>query len=128
MNNFAIAISLGLQYGVPLDEYVSAYVGTKFEPSGKVYGNDRILSATSILDYIFRELAISYLNREDLAHTPSIGNIEKQFEEKPEDVNDDQSQLLKIVKDISSKGFLRSNYKKKLVDLSDIRINLKGKK
>ena len=75
MNNFAIAISLGLQYGVPLDEYVSAYVGTKFEPSGKVHGNDRILSATSILDYIFRELAISYLNREDLAHTPSIGNI-----------------------------------------------------
>ena len=59
MNNFAIAISLGLQYGVPLDEFVSAYVGTKFEPSGKVHGNDRILSATSILDYIFRELAIS---------------------------------------------------------------------
>ncbi len=128
MNNFAIAISLGLQYGVPLDEYVSAYIGTKFEPSGKVHGNDRILSATSILDYIFRELAISYLNREDLAHTPSIGNIEKQTEEKSEDVNDDQNQILKIVKDISSKGFLRSNYKKKLVDLSDIRINLKGKK
>ncbi len=128
MNNFAIAISLGLQYGVPLDEYVSAYVGTKFEPSGKVHGNDRILSATSILDYIFRELAISYLNREDLAHTPSIGNAEKQIEEKSEDINDDQSQLLKIVKDISSKGFLRSNYKKKLIDLSDIRINLKGKK
>ena len=63
MNNFAIAISLGLQYGVPLDEFVSAYVDTKFEPSGKVYGNDRILSASSILDYIFRELAISYLNR-----------------------------------------------------------------
>ena len=128
MNNFAIAISLGLQYGVPLDEYVSAYVGTKFEPSGKVHGNDRILSATSILDYIFRELAISYLNREDLAHTPSIGNTEKQAEGKSEDINDDQNQLLKIVKDISSKGFLRSNYKKKLVDLSDIRINLKGKK
>ena len=128
MNNFAIAISLGLQYGVPLDEYVSAYVGTKFEPSGKVHGNDRILSASSILDYIFRELAISYLNREDLAHTPSIGNSEKQLEEKSEDINDDQNQILKIVKDISSKGFLRSNYKKKLVDLSDIRINLKGKK
>ncbi len=128
MNNFAIAISLGLQYGVPLDEYVSAYVGTKFEPSGKVHGNDRILSASSILDYIFRELSISYLNREDLAHTPSIGNSEKNFEEKSEDINDDQNQILKIVKDISSKGFLRSNYKKKLVDLSDIRINLKGKK
>ena len=123
MNNFAIAVSLGLQYGVPLDEFVSAYVGTKFEPSGQVHGNDRILSATSILDYIFRELAISYLNREDLAHTPTIGSNEKQ-----EEINEDQNQLLKIVKDISSKGFLRSNYKKKLVDLSDIRINLKGKK
>ena len=123
MNNFAIAVSLGLQYGVPLDEFVSAYVGTKFEPSGKVHGNDRILSATSILDYIFRELAISYLNREDLAHTPTIGSNEKH-----EEINEDQNQLLKIVKDISSKGFLRSNYKKKLVDLSDIRINLKGKK
>jgi ribonucleoside-diphosphate reductase alpha chain len=128
MNNFAIAISLGLQYGVPLDEFVSAYVGTKFEPSGKVHGNDRILSATSILDYIFRELAISYLNREDLAHTPSIGGLEKQTDEKSNEINDDQNQLLKIVKDISSKGFLRSNYKKKLVDLSDIRISLKGKK
>ncbi len=128
MNNFAIAISLGLQYGVPLDEYISAYVGTKFEPSGKVHGNDRILSATSILDYIFRELAISYLNREDLAHTPSIGNVDKQFDEKSEEANDGQNQILKIVKDISSKGFLRSNYKKKLVDLSDIKINLKGKK
>ena len=129
MNNFAIAISLGLQYGVPLDEFVSAYVGTKFEPSGKVHGNDRILSATSILDYIFRELAISYLNREDLAHTPSIGSSDKQVDENQNEINnEDQNQLLKIVKDISSKGVLRSNYKKKLVDLSDIRINLKGKK
>ena len=128
MNNFAIAISLGLQYGVPLDEFVNAYVGTKFEPSGKVFGNDRILSATSILDYIFRELAISYLNREDLAHTPSIGNLEKSNEKNLDEVSDDQNQFLKIVKDITSKGFVRSNYKKKLVDLSDIRINLKGKK
>ena len=128
MNNFAIAISLGLQYGVPLDEFVNAYIGTKFEPSGKVNGNDRILSATSILDYIFRELAISYLNREDLAHTPSIGNLDKTTDEISEENIDDQNQFLKIVKDISSKGFLRSNYKKKLVDLSDIRINLKGKK
>ena len=127
MNNFAIAISLGLQYGVPLDEFVNAYVDTKFEPSGKVYGNDRIMSATSILDYIFRELAISYLNREDLAHTPSIG--------KSENINDNESssfeennQLIKIVKDMTSKGFVRNDYKRKLVDLSDIRINLKGKK
>ena len=127
MNNFAIAISLGLQYGVPLDEFVNAYVDTKFEPSGKVYGNDRILSATSILDYIFRELAISYLNREDLAHTPSIGNTEKTIDSSYEET-EDQQQILKIVKDITSKGFVRNNYKKKLVDLSDIRINLKGKK
>ena len=128
MNNFAIAISLGLQYGVPLDEFVSAFVDTKFEPSGKVFGNDRILSATSILDYIFRELAISYLNREDLAHTPSIGITDKQNEKQIGDVGEDHNQFLKIVKDITSKGFVRSNYKKKLVDLSDIRINLKGKK
>ena len=128
MNNFAIAVSLGLQYGVPLDEFVNAYVDTKFEPSGKVYGNDRILSASSILDYIFRELAISYLNREDLAHTPSIGGSEKAEENTSEEPNEDQNQFLKLVKDITSKGFVRSDYKKKLVDLSDIRINLKGKK
>jgi len=127
MNNFAIAISLGLQYGVPLDEYVNAYVDTKFEPSGKVYGNDRIMSATSILDYIFRELAISYLNREDLAHTPSIGGSEK-INDSNTETTEDQNQFLKLVKDITSKGFVRSNYKRKLVDLSDIRINLKGKK
>ena len=128
MNNFAIAISLGLQYGVPLDEFVNAYVDTKFEPSGKVYGNDRILSASSILDYIFRELAISYLSREDLAHTPSIGTgVEKSKDSEMID-NEDSNQFLKLVKDITSKGFVRNNYKKKLVDLSDIRINLKGKK
>ena len=126
MNNFAIAVSLGLQYGVPLDEFISAFVGTKFEPSGKVHGNDRILTATSILDYIFRELAISYQNREDLAHTPSIGNSE--ISNIYEQNSDDQNQLLKIVKDITSKGFVRNNYKKNLVDLSDVKINLKGKK
>ena len=128
MNNFAIAISLGLQYGVPLDEFVNAYVDTKFEPSGKVNGNDRILSASSILDYIFRELAISYLNREDLAHTPSIGNKDISQNETGEEDFDGQNTFLKIVKDITSKGFIRSNYKKNLVDLSDIKINLKGKK
>ncbi len=127
MNNFAIAVSLGLQYGVPLDEFISAFVGTKFEPSGKVHGNDRILSATSILDYIFRELAISYQNREDLAHTPSIGS-ENQDINSEDNNSEDQNQLLKIVKDITSKGFVRNNYKKNLVDLSDVKINLKGKK
>ncbi len=125
MNNFAIAISLGLQYGVPLDEFISAFVGTKFEPSGKVHGNDRILSASSILDYIFRELAISYQNREDLAHTPSIGSNDANTDEQNDE---DQNQLLKIVKDITSKGFVRNNYKKNLVDLSDVKISLKGKK
>ena len=124
MNNFAIAISLGLQYGVPLDEFVNAYVGTKFEPSGKIEGNDRILSASSILDYIFRELAISYSGREDLAHTPSLMPQENNREiNKEEDM-----QFLKLVRDITSKGFVRSNYEKKLIDLTDVRINLKSKK
>ena len=124
MNNFAIAISLGLQYGVPLDEFVSAYVGTKFEPSGKIDGNDRILSASSILDYIFRELAISYLGREDLAHTPSLMPQESNREINKEE----DTQFLKLVRDITSKGFVRSNYEKKLIDLTDIIINLKSKK
>jgi len=124
MNNFAIAISLGLQYGVPLDEFVDAFIETKFEPSGEIKGNDRILSASSILDYIFRELAISYLGREDLAHTPSINKItnDKMISDDNEDT------FLKLVKGITSKGFIRSNYKDKLVDLSNIRINLKSNK
>jgi len=124
MNNFAIAISLGLQYGVPLDEFVDAFIETKFEPSGEIKGNDRILNASSILDYIFRELAISYLGREDLAHTPSIN--------KPSGdklINDDsEDTFLKLVKGITSKGFIRSNYKDKLVDLTNVRINLKSNK
>ncbi len=123
MNNFAIAISLGLQYGVPLDEFVDAFIETKFEPSGEIKGNDRILNASSILDYIFRELAISYLGREDLAHTPSIN---KTINEKVVSSSEDDA-FLKLVKDITSKGFVRSNYKKNLIDLSDVKINLKGK-
>ena len=124
MNNFAIAISLGLQYGVPLDEFVDAFIETKFEPSGEIKGNDRILNASSILDYIFRELAISYLGREDLAHTPSIN---KPANDKI--INDDnEDTFLKLVKGITSKGFIRSNYKDKLVDLSNVRINLKSNK
>ena len=121
MNNFAIAISLGLQYGVPLDEYVDAFIDTKFEPSGNVIGNDRILSASSILDYVFRELAISYLGKEELAHTPSIASAKNINTENEDD------KFLKIVKNITSKGFVRSNYEEKLVDLSDVRINLKTK-
>jgi len=125
MNNFAIAISLGLQYGVPLDEFVDAFIETKFEPSGKIIGNDRILNASSILDYIFRELAISYLGREDLAHTPSI-IIKSHGDKASSDENEDT--FLKLVKGITSKGFVRSNYKDKLVDLSNVRINLKSNK
>jgi len=121
MNNFAIAISLGLQYGVPLDEYVDAFIDTKFEPSGNVNGNDRILSASSILDYVFRELAISYLGKEELAHTPSIASTKDITNETTDD------KFLQIVKNITSKGFIRSNYEEKLVDLSDVRINLKSK-
>ncbi len=68
INNFAIAVSLGLQYGVPLEEYVDAFTFTRFEPAGPVQGNDSIKYATSILDYVFRELAVSYLSRFDLAH------------------------------------------------------------
>ena len=124
MNNFAIAISLGLQYGVPLDEFVDAFIETKFEPSGEIKGNDRILNASSILDYIFRELAISYLGREDLAHTPSISkNVENKISNE-----DNEDTFLKLVKGITSKGFIRSNYKDKLVDLSNVRINLKSNK
>ena len=121
MNNFAIAISLGLQYGVPLDEYVDAFIDTKFEPSGNVQGNDRILSASSILDYVFRELAISYLGKEELAHTPSIVSAKIPQNETADD------KFLKIVKNITSKGFVRSNLEEKLVDLSNVRINLKTK-
>ena len=124
MNNFAIAISLGLQYGVPLDEFVDAFIETKFEPSGEIKGNDRILNASSILDYIFRELAISYLGREDLAHTPAINKASE-----TKILNEDgEDSFLKLVKDITSKGFVRNNYKDKLVDLSNVRINLKSNK
>ena len=123
MNNFAISISLGLQYGVPLDEFIDAFIETKFEPSGEVKGNDRILNATSILDYIFRELAISYLGREDLAHTPSISGTNKNIVSEEEDSN-----FIKLVKNITSKGFIRSNYREKLVDLSNYKISLKSKK
>ena len=77
INNFAIAVSLGLQYGVPLEEYVDAFTFTRFEPAGPVQGNDSIKYATSILDYVFRELAVSYMSRFDLAHAdPSESNFD----------------------------------------------------
>ncbi len=89
MNNFAIAVSLGLQYGVPLEEYVEAFTFTRFEPAGFVQGNEAIKNATSILDYIFRELAVSYLGRNDLAHVDpaeivgatALGSSDEELEE-----------------------------------------------
>ena len=77
MNCFAIAISLGLQHGVPLEEFVDAFVFTRFEPNGMVMGNDRIKMATSVIDYVFRELAITYLGRTDLSHVPGRGSPQR---------------------------------------------------
>jgi len=111
MNNFAIAISLGLQYGVPLEEFVEAFTFTRFEPSGMVSGNDTIRMATSILDYIFRELAISYLGRNELAHvepadllpdTVGRGTSESQLDAH-------NSQIGAVVERVTSKGYVRSN-------------------
>lgn len=78
MSNFAVAVSLGLQHGVPLEEYVEAFTQTRFEPAGFVENHDRINSATSILDFIFRDLAIAYLGRDDLAHvTPDVARLDE---------------------------------------------------
>ncbi len=112
MNNFAIAVSLGLQYGVPLDEYVDAYVFTRFDPSGPVKGNDQIKHATSILDYIFRELAISYLGRGDLAH---VDPNESSVDAIGRGVNEEKTQeeAAKLI----SKGFSRSTVSDNLVIL-----------
>ncbi len=110
MNNFAIAISIGLQYGVPLEEFVEAYVGTKFEPSGTVQGNDSIKMASSILDYVFRELAISYLNKKDLAHFDPEQNISNR------ENNENKIQELKAaaasetISRYASTGYVRSNF------------------
>jgi len=112
MNNFAIAVSLGLQYGVPLEEFVDAYVFTRFDPSGPVSGNDQIKHATSILDYIFRELAISYMGRSDLAHVDpaesAVDAIGKGVTR--EKAQEDASRLI-------SKGFSRSTVSDNLVVL-----------
>jgi ribonucleoside-diphosphate reductase alpha chain len=112
MNSFAMAISIGLQYGVPLEEFVDAFSFTRFEPSGMVTGNDAIKMATSILDYIFRELAVSYLGRTDLAHTdPSdflpdtIGHAKDQH---PTGEFSDHQEIEKITR-LASNGYVRSN-------------------
>jgi ribonucleoside-diphosphate reductase alpha chain len=118
MNNFAIAVSIGLQYGVPLEEFVEAFTFTRFEPAGMVEGNDTIKMATSIVDYIFRELAISYLGRQDLAHVQpgdlmpdtvgkghAEGNLPKDATRAAETVT---AQLAEIQR-VTSSGFVRSN-------------------
>src|SRR5476651_321516 len=115
MNNFAIAISIGLQYGVPLDEFVEAYTFTRFEPSGLVEGNDAIKMSTSVLDYIFRELAISYMARNDLAHVePSDlrpdGVGRGQFEgDLPVEGTQAAETAAAAVNRIASVGYMRSN-------------------
>ena len=112
MNNFAIAISIALQYGVPLEEYVEAFTFTRFEPSGIVEGNDSIKMSTSIIDYIFRELAVSYLGRNDLAHihpedlepdTVGRGTEEDDLVAKASQV------ALDVVERYASQGYMRSN-------------------
>ena len=115
MNNFAIAVSVGLQYGVPLEEFVDAFTFTKFEPAGMVQGNDSIKNATSILDYIFRELAVSYLDRTDLAHVKpegasfdSLGRGEEEGVSNIQEMSETAaSKSLNVLKQISSTGYLR---------------------
>ena len=106
MNNFAIAISIGLQYGVPLEEFVDAFVFTRFEPAGKVDGNDQVRSATSILDYLFRELGISYLGRDDLANRdPDALNADGLGRGKAEEAEGEDEPL--AFAHLISKGFSR---------------------
>ncbi len=108
MNNFAIAVSIGLQYGVPLEEFVEAYTFTRFEPSGMVEGNDTIKMATSILDYLFRELAISYLGRNDLAHVQPE-DLRHDTLGKGEAQADLEKAAEKVVEAVASSGYLRGN-------------------
>ncbi|MFY0618758.1 vitamin B12-dependent ribonucleotide reductase [Shimia sp.] len=126
MNNFAIAVSVGLQYGVPLEEFVDAFTFTKFEPAGMVQGNDSIKNATSILDYIFRELAVSYLDRTDLAHIKpegttfdDVGRGEEEGVSNVSELSDTAaSRSLEVLKQISSTGYLRKRLPQELVVLN----------
>ncbi|HZV85493.1 MAG TPA: TSCPD domain-containing protein, partial [Brevundimonas sp.] len=114
MNNFAIAISIGLQYGVPLDEFVDAFVFTRFEPAGRVTGNDSIRSATSILDYIFRELGVSYLERRELANADAGSlNADGLGVGKPDDGEPETVPAARFI----SKGFARGTAPDNLVVL-----------
>ena len=125
MNNFAIAVSVGLQYGVPLEEFVEAFTFTRFEPAGMVQGNDSIKSATSIIDYIFRELAVSYLDRTDLAHVKpggtsfdDLGRGEEEGKRNIGEMNDAAATRgLEVLRQISSTGYLRKRLPQELVVL-----------
>ncbi len=117
MNNFAIAISLGLQYGVPLEEYVDAFTFTRFEPAGLVQGNDSIKNSTSILDYVFRELAVSYLGRDDLAHVP-VGAEDDELGGGASEERPTKRQTGVPLEQVASVGFHRQANAGKLVLLS----------
>jgi len=120
MNNFAIAVSVGLQYGVPLDEFVDAFTFTRFEPAGMVQGNDSIKNATSILDYIFRELAVSYLDRTDLAHVQPKGNHFDELglgEEEGSNVTPASEDAMAMLKQVVSPGFHRHRMPQNLMVL-----------
>jgi ribonucleoside-diphosphate reductase alpha chain len=112
MNNFAIAISIGLQYGVPLEEFVEAFTFVRFEPAGIVIGNDSIKNATSVLDYIFRELAVSYLGRNDLAHVPPMHDEDLGHGANPgaQSRRDIPSELAPLSRAVST-GFMRGQLK-----------------
>ena len=123
MNNFAIAVSVGLQYGVPLEEFVDAFTFTRFEPAGMVQGNDSIKNATSILDYIFRELAVSYLDRIDLAHVkpegPTFDDMGRGEEEGRHDMAEASaargSSHVEVLKRVASAGYTRGRVPRELV-------------
>ena len=108
MNNFAIAVSIGLQYGVPLEEFVEAFTFTKFEPSGEVKGNAEIKFSTSILDYIFKELAISYLGRDDLSNEKS--NQTTELIPNYDDCKNNSENAENVLKKFTSKGFIRKKF------------------
>ena len=107
MNNFAISVSIGLQYGVPLEEFVEAFTFTKFEPSGEVKGNTEIKFSTSILDYIFKELAISYLGRDDLSNQSSNQITELLPKQNGKDNKKKDAEI--VLKNFTSKGYIRKN-------------------
>jgi len=109
MNNFAIAISIGLQYGVPLEEFVEAFTFTRFEPAGLVIGNDSIKNATSVLDYIFRELAVSYLDRNDLAHVTPAHDEDLGHGEQTDDNREVATRIAQNLAKVTSTGFVRGH-------------------